>query len=346
MIKMVNALSIDVEDYWSIFSRDWLSIDAEPSDTVVRNTEWFLEALARHNVKATFFILGEVAEKFPSLIKKIAEAGHEVGSHGFSHKQIFNLDKEEFQHEVADCRKLLEDITSGPILGYRAPAFSITPPTKWALDILAQEGFKYDSSVYPILGKRYGWPEFSKNICKVDLPSGRSMIEVPLSTVTIWGKTLPIAGGGYIRHFPYAVTRWAIRRIQKTRPVIVYMHPYEIDTRTPHPYTVHLSNKVNRKARRFHRMQLRNRDTVGWKFNKLLNEFKFTAIMEIISSRFAYRSAGHSFFAAGFCNNSDSNKTDKQRAGNIQPGKGWQKWQALYVPQVSHDENRYRPLWP
>lgn len=148
---MLNALSIDVKDYWSIFSRDWLGKDIEPSAAVVKNTEWFLETLSRYDVKATFFILGEVAKKFPSLVKKIAEDGHEIGAHGFLHKQIFRLTKEEFRREVADCKKLLEDTISGSVLGHRAPAFSIMPKTKWALEILAQEDFKYDSSVYPIM---------------------------------------------------------------------------------------------------------------------------------------------------------------------------------------------------
>ena len=162
MADSLNALTIDIEDYWSIFSRDWLHIDAEPSDAVVRNTEWFLQTLAQHNVKATFFILGEVAKKFPSIIKKIAEDGHEIGAHGFSHRQIFKLTEEEFRREVADCKKLLEDTTSGPVLGHRAPAFSIMPETKWALEVLAEEGFEYDSSIYPIAGGRYGWPGFSR----------------------------------------------------------------------------------------------------------------------------------------------------------------------------------------
>jgi polysaccharide deacetylase family protein (PEP-CTERM system associated) len=280
---LLNALTIDIEDYWSIFSRDWLYTEAEPGDAVVRNTEWFLKTLAGHNVKATFFILGEVAEKFPSLIRKIAADGHEISSHGFSHKQIFRLTEEEFQREVANCRKLLEDITSSPILGYRAPAFSIMPQTKWALEILAQEGFKYDSSIYPISGRRYGWPGFSRDICKIDLPSGRSIVEVPLSTVTILGRILPVAGGGYIRHFPYTVTSWAMKHIQKTRPVIVYMHPYEIDTQTQYFQSEYFSGKDNRKARRFHRIQLRNRNTVGRKFVKLLDEFKFATIKEVIN---------------------------------------------------------------
>ena len=186
----VNAFTLDVEDYWFIFFRFWLSKDAEPGDAVVRNTEWFLETLGQYNVKATCFILGDVAKKHPALIKKIADNGHEIASHGFSHNQIFNLSQEEFRQEVSDSKKLLEDISSSVVAGYRAPAFSIIPETEWALEILAEEGYRYDSSVYPISGKRYGWPGFSQDICKVDLPSGRSIIEAPMSTVKVLGKTL------------------------------------------------------------------------------------------------------------------------------------------------------------
>lgn len=281
-ILMINALTIDVEDYWSVFSQDWLDLDMEPTNAVEKNTEWFLETLERFQVKGTFFVLGEVAEKFPGLIKKISQAGHEIGSHGISHKQIFKLTEKQFREELAESKKLLEDITSCLVLGHRAPAFSITPDTKWALEVLAEEGFHYDSSVFPIAGRRYGWPGFSKDICKIDLLSGRSIIEVPISTVTVWGKTLPVAGGGYIRHFPYAVTRWAIRRIQKTRPAIVYMHPYETDSKPRQVEMDHLSEQDKKKVIRFHRMQVRNRKTVGGKLIKLLSEFEFSCISEVI----------------------------------------------------------------
>jgi polysaccharide deacetylase family protein (PEP-CTERM system associated) len=282
---MVNALTIDVEDYWSIFSRDWLALNNEPSDAVVKNTEWFLETLKKHQVKATFFILGEVAKKFPSLIREIAQAGHEIATHGFSHIQIFKLTQEQFRREVAESKKLLEDITAGAVTGHRAPAFSITPQTEWALEILAQEGFKYDSSVYPISSRRYGWSGFSKGICKIDLQSGRDIIEVPMSTVTVLGRTLPAAGGGYIRHFPYTVTKWAIKRIQRTRPAIVYMHPYEIDTEERAFDTKQLSYKERIRAMKFHKMQQRNRNTVGEKLIKLLSEFEFAAIREVIREK-------------------------------------------------------------
>ena len=281
---MRNALTIDVEDYWSIFHRDWLHDNAQPSDAVVKNTEWFLDTLSKHNVKATFFILGEVAEKFPSLIKKIAEQGHEIGSHGFSHKQLFKLNQQQFRKEIADSKKMLEDITSTTVLGYRAPAFSVMPSTEWGLEVLIQEGVKYDSSVYPISGKRYGWPGFSKDICKIDFPSGNSIIEVPMSTVTVFGKTFPAAGGGYIRHFPYIITKQAIKHIQRNRPVIVYMHPYEIDIESRNFQTNHLSWPDKFSALKFHILQRHNRNSIKRKFLTLLSQFKFGTIRQIIEN--------------------------------------------------------------
>jgi polysaccharide deacetylase family protein (PEP-CTERM system associated) len=280
--KPINALSIDVEDYWSIFSRDWLHAEAEPSDAVVRNTEWFLETLAEHNVKATFFVLGEVAARFPIIVKHIAENGHEVGVHGFYHRQVFKLTEEEFRREVGDCKKLLEDMISDYVIGHRAAAFSIMPETKWALEVLAEEGFRYDSSVFPIKGSRYGWPDFSKEICKIDLHSGRSIVEVPMSTITILGKTFPAAGGGYIRHFPYIVTKQAIRRIQKKRPAIVYIHPYEIDMEQFKFHIHHLPEEQRKRVLKFHRLQLRNRSTMKNKIVKLLRDFEFTTLNRIV----------------------------------------------------------------
>ena len=153
---MLNALTIDVEDYWNILSRDWLYTEAEPSDAVVKITEWFLQIHADTNVKATFFILGEVAQCFPELIKGIVSEGHEIAVHGFYHRQIFKLSHDEFKKEVGDAKKLLEDLTGRQVLGHRAPAFSVNKDTQWALEVLLEEGFKYDSSVYPISGRRYG----------------------------------------------------------------------------------------------------------------------------------------------------------------------------------------------
>ena len=282
--KPVSGLSIDVEDYWSIVSRDWLDRDAEPTEAVVRNTEWFLETLANHNVKATFFVLGEVAQKFPSLVKAIAQDSHEIGVHGYLHKQIFKLTRDQFWQEVDKCKKLLEDTISAPVLGHRAPAFSVIPETRWALDVLAQADFKYDSSVFPIAGRRYGWPGFSQDICRTELPSGRSIVEVPMSTVSILRRALPAGGGGYIRHLPYALTRWSMKRIQRDRPVIVYMHPYEIETDRLPLQTSHLSASAKATAIRFHKLQFRNRRSMPRKICRLLREFDFTTVWQVIEN--------------------------------------------------------------
>jgi polysaccharide deacetylase family protein (PEP-CTERM system associated) len=279
---MLNALTIDVEDYWDVFSRDWLGVGIEPTDAVVKNTEWFLGALERFNVKGTFFVLANVADTFPSLIRKVAEAGHEIGSHGCSHAQVFRLNRETFRSEVARSKRLIEDVVSRPIFGYRAPAFSITPATKWALEVLAEEGFKYDSSVFPIAGRRYGWRGFSKTICNLDLPSGANIIEVPMSTIRILCRDWPVGGGGYLRHFPYAVTKWALKEIQRQRSVVVYMHPYDIDTEQRFFETRHLSCKERKCAVKHHKMQLRNRNTVGKKLIRLLSDYEFVPVRELI----------------------------------------------------------------
>lgn len=279
---MINAFTIDVEDYWNVVSRDWLNDDFPPTDAVVRNTQWFLQTLDDHNTKATFFILGEVAQKFPELVKEVAQQGHEIGVHGFHHRQVFKLTPDQFRTEIIDAKKLLEDLCGSAIIGHRAPAFSINADTQWALEILAELGFQYDSSIFPIAGRRYGWPEFSHDICKVELSSGKSIIEVPMSTVNFFGRDCPAAGGGYFRHFPYAVTHAAIRKIQKKRPVIVYMHPYEIDTALRPFCNENISAKEQRKATRFHRLQLRNRRFTKAKVLKLMSDFKFTSLENII----------------------------------------------------------------
>ncbi len=280
--SLLNALTIDVEDFWSMFLWDWAHLELEPTDAVVKNTERLLELLAQHSVKATFFVLGEVAEKFPHLVRAIDDQGHEIGVHGFIHRQIFKLTKNEFRQQISSCKKLLEDITSAHILGYRAPAFSVMPETRWALEILAEEGFGYDSSVFPIAGKRYGWPGFSRSICRIQLPSGRSIIEVPMATVLVSGLVLPAAGGGYIRHFPYLLTYLALRRIQKEHPAVVYLHPHEIDTEYRRIQVGHLPLRQKLKALKSYTMQMRNRRTGLPKIRRLLSDFRFSTIRDVI----------------------------------------------------------------
>ena len=280
---MLNALSIDVEDGWSIFSRDLLLREIEPTETVVRDTEQILDMLANSSVKATFFVVGNIAEKFPSLIKRIASAGHELGIHGFSHRQIFRLTKEEFRLDARKTKSMIEDLTSVAVLGHRAPAFSINPQTKWALCILAEEGFTYDSSIVPCKNPRYGWDSFNKGICRIDLENGLSIVEVPMSILSIpMTRKGFLTGGGYLRHFPYFVSYAAIKHIQKTRPVIVYVHPYEFGDKVVPLPTEHLS-ATSRCRVYWHLLKgIRNRHTVPAKIQKLLSAFEFSTVKRVI----------------------------------------------------------------
>lgn len=277
---MINALTIDVEDYWSILQRDWLNIsDAKPTEAVLKNTRWYLQTFNDYNVRATFFILGEVAQSFPVLIKEIAEAGHEIAVHGFYHRQIFKLSRDEFKKEVGDSKKLLEDLSGKEVIGHRAPAFSIDKDTAWSLEVLAELGYKYDSSISPMAGKRYGWKGFKKEIHTMQLDNGLSIIEVPMTTISLGFKELGV-GGGYFRHFPYIYTKLAIKHIQRKRPVILYMHPYEIDT-------VDISGEItdfgnNKELIKVHKIQLRNRHLIPKKVINLLCDFNFSPISDIL----------------------------------------------------------------
>lgn len=282
---MIHAMTIDVEDYHSVFGRDWLERDGPPTEAVVRNTRRMLGWLAERDVRCTCFVLGEVAEAFPGLIREIAAGGHELGVHGYYHRQVFKLNPDSFRREVADAKALIEDIAGSPVSGHRAPAFSIMPETSWALNVLAEVGFEYDSSIYPIKGSRYGWPGFPLDIHEMQLEGGGRIIEAPLSTVSILGRRFPSCGGGYLRHFPGFVTQYAIGRVARNRPAIVYLHPYEIETDSPPIDTSHLPSDRQSQVSQFHNRQLRNRETVQAKVLRLLDEFSFAPLVEIIQNQ-------------------------------------------------------------
>lgn len=280
---MIHALTIDVEDYHNVLGRDWLGRDGPPTEAVVRNTSRLLQRLADRSVKATFFVLGEVAESFPGLIREIHAAGHELGVHGYYHRQVFKLTPDEFRREVTGAKARIEDVVGNCVQGHRAPAFSIMRETAWALDVLAEAGFQYDSSVFPIAGRRYGWPGFPLDIHRVPLRDGRSIIEAPLSTVRVLGQRFPACGGGYLRHFPDFIGQWAMRRAGADRPAIVYLHPYEIESDCATELdTSRLDPSAAQRVRRFHRLQLRCRDTVEAKLLHLLRKFSFSPLAEVI----------------------------------------------------------------
>jgi polysaccharide deacetylase family protein (PEP-CTERM system associated) len=232
-----NALTIDVEDYFQVAalaeavkSEDWHSMEYR----VEANTNRLLELFEKHDTKATFFTLGWVAEKSPGLVRSIQQAGHEVASHGYSHQLIYNQTPEIFREETRRSKAILEDITGEAITGYRAASYSVTNQSRWALDILAEEGFTWDSSIFPIRHDRYGMPGTPRWPHTLTTDKGYKLAEFPLSTLKLPGYTLPIAGGGYFRLFPYWFSRWGLGSINRQgKPFVFYLHPWEIDPGQP-----------------------------------------------------------------------------------------------------------------
>ncbi len=276
---MKHAFTVDVEDSHNLLSRHWLGRDMEPTHRVVENVKRILHLLADCSTRATCFILGEIAEAHPQIVREIADAGHDIGVHGYYHHQVFNLTPNKFREELRTAKSRLEDIVGKTIDGHRAPAFSITAKTRWAWDVLAEEGFTYDSSVFPFKGRRYGWPNSPLTPFTIVSASG-SILELPLPVLEIAGKRIPIAGGGYLRMFPYAWNRWCVRSIEKTRPVIVYMHPYEIETEPFYASDSELSLKLRIKLRRLNKTMGFRRSTVFTKLTRLLREFEFGTLRE------------------------------------------------------------------
>lgn len=202
---------------------------------VERNTQRLLDLFAEQGVQATFFVLGWVAERCPSLVRALADQGHEVACHGYSHQLIYEQTPAVFRAETIRAKACLEDQTQRPVLGYRAASYSITKRSLWALDILAELGFAYDSSIFPIHHDRYGIPGSPRWPYRFATPSGGSLVEFPPSTLAVGRHHLPVAGGGYFRLYPYQLTRFALSRINHSegRPFIFYLHPWEIDPEQP-----------------------------------------------------------------------------------------------------------------
>ncbi len=234
---MDNALTIDVEDYYMVSAfaeqikfEDWCRYESR----VERNTYKILDLLNEHEVKGTFFILGWVAEKYPGLIKKIHEAGHEVACHGYNHRLIYDLTPEQFREDTKRAKSILEDTAGTEVIGYRATSYSIIPETIWALDILIEEGFLYDSSIFPIHHDRYGYPGAQRFPHVLKRDSGE-IREFPPSTLPFFGQNVPVAGGGYLRLFPLQITKAAIKRInvKENNVAVLYIHPWEIDIDQP-----------------------------------------------------------------------------------------------------------------
>ena len=278
MNRVVNAMTIDVEDYFHVsafeklVSRDrWDSLESR----VCANTERLLDLFSEQGVTATFFVLGWVAERFPDLVSRIAGGGHEVASHGYGHRLIYDQTREAFREDVRRAKDILETLTGKHIDGYRAPSYSITPRSLWALDVLLGEGHRYDASIFPIRHDRYGIPSSPRHPHVLRRESG-SLVEAPGSTVRIGGMNLPVAGGGYFRILPYAWTQWGIRRLnaRENRPAIFYLHPWEIDPSQPRMDADYMG--------RFR--HYRNLDKTEDRLTRLLRDFRFAPLQQVLRS--------------------------------------------------------------
>ena len=231
-------LSIDVEDYFQVeaFAKDVRRADWEqwPS-RVVNNTLSILDLCDEYGSKATYFVLGWVAKKFPQLVREIHARGHELACHSFWHRPVYQLTREEFLEDLRQARGVIEQTAGVRVVGYRAPTWSITAQSAWALDVLADEGFAYDSSIYPIRHDLYGVPGAGRFPYEVQTAGGKKLKEFPPMTVQILGTTLPAAGGGYLRILPFWYTRWALQRMARVdgRAIVVYLHPWEVDPEQP-----------------------------------------------------------------------------------------------------------------
>jgi polysaccharide deacetylase family protein (PEP-CTERM system associated) len=279
-VTVRNALTFDVEEYFqveafaSIVSPDAWS--AWPS-RVVDSTQRVLDLLAVHCVTATFFVLGWVAERHPGLVRAIHAGGHEVASHGYAHRPIHAQTRHAFQEDVRHARHALEDACGAPVLGYRAPTFSVVRRSLWALEVLAAEGFVYDSSIFPIHHDRYGIPDWPRFPHRVPLAGGGDLLEFPITTLEVLGCRLPFCGGGYFRLAPYPLIRAGLRRLHRRdrRPGIVYLHPWELDPeqpRVPAGWLTRVRHSVNIVE-------------TAAKLDRLLGDFAFAPVRAVLQDQ-------------------------------------------------------------
>jgi len=236
--RIVNAMTCDVEDYFQVSAfAPYIDRDSWPTREcrVEANMERILAIYERHGVKATFFTLGWIAERYPQMVKRIVAAGHELASHGYGHLRASDQSRAQFDNDIRSSKALLEDLGGQAVLGYRAPSFSIGHANLWALAALQEAGYRYSSSIYPIAHDHYGMPDAPRFAFYPHGPDG--LLEVPVTTVNMLGRNLPAGGGGYFRLLPYALSRWMMQKVNREdrQPALFYFHPWELDPGQPRP---------------------------------------------------------------------------------------------------------------
>ncbi|MEO1220966.1 MAG: XrtA system polysaccharide deacetylase [Pseudomonadota bacterium] len=281
---IVNGLSVDVEDWFQVGAfetvidrADWDGLETR----VEGNVDRILDLFGGAGVSATFFTLGWVAKRCPKVIRRIAEAGHEVASHGFDHARVFTLDPVKFAEDIRVTREILEDASGHAVTGYRAPSFSIDPRSLWAFDVLAAQGYNYSSSVAPVVHDHYGWREAPRFAFRP--VAGSDMVEIPVTTALLGSRRLAAGGGGFFRVLPYAFSRWAISQVNREdeRPAVFYFHPWEVDPGQPRVTNAPARSKLRHYT---------NLDKMAGKLGKLVREFQWgrmDALAEVEARRAA-----------------------------------------------------------
>lgn len=278
LTPITNALTIDVEDYFQVSAfaphiarSEWNSRECR----VERNINRILEILANHDTKATFFTLGWIAERYPQLIRQIVQQGHELASHGYGHERASDQMEEAFYSDIHLAKVLLEDLSDTEVKGYRAPSFSIGSDNLWAFDCLARAGYRYSSSIYPIQHDHYGMPDSPRFAYEVR----PTLMEVPITTLRMFGRNFPSSGGGYFRLLPYALSRWMLNRVnaQDRESGVFYFHPWEIDTEQPR------IEGIGAKTRFRHYVNISRMDG---RLNQLLSDFNWGRMDQIFLDRF------------------------------------------------------------
>jgi len=265
---MLNALSVDIEDWFQVGAfettirrEDWDGLECR----VEANTDAVLQLFDDGGVKATFFTLGWVAERYPALMRRIVDAGHEIASHGCNHDRVFTMTPPQFAADIARARKTIEDAAGVAVTGYRAPSFSIDARTPWAHEELAAAGYDYSSSVAPVVHDHYGWPDAPRFAFRP--VAGSAMLELPVTTAKVAGRTLAAGGGGFFRLLPYPVSRFAVRQVNRAgQPAIFYFHPWEIDPGQPRLWHAPLKSRLRHYT---------NLEVMAAKLRRLIGAFEW-----------------------------------------------------------------------
>lgn len=277
MSAVVNAFSVDVEDFFQVGAfegvidrRDWDRF----APRVESNTRRLLELCARHRVRGTMFVLGWVAERWPGLVRDMRSAGHEVAVHGYDHRRITSQAPDEFRADVRTAKRIVEDVLGEEVIGYRAPNYSLVEETMWAADVLLEEGYRYDSSIFPIRHNRYGIPGAPRFPWVLRQSADARLVEFPISTVRLAGCNLPFVGGAYLRHLPLPFVVWGMRRLNRRegRPAVVYIHPWELDPEQPRQPVGWLT-----RLRHY-----RNLERTEDRLRVLFEGFRFTTMREVL----------------------------------------------------------------